>query len=242
MSIGSIPEGIELIINAEVARINKETAEKEEKERINDQQRIERGRAYIRAYVDRELEFVPEYLREFYHHLNDKDRDPDQLAYLYGQENESQDVNRDLVFYIPGLAPIVYDVYNESLGCFTAHENNELDCAVWGDWRNAYRRHDRVETVLVIAKEEFDKYQSIQLRFDEQKEARRKRELESQRRDYEHSVMADAMEEVDEMEDEVLFNAIKDDQVAIFMLKAFLAIRQERSSFEQRIMGAENGF
>ncbi|MBI5964903.1 MAG: hypothetical protein HY863_15600 [Chloroflexi bacterium] len=239
MSIGSIPESIELIINAEVERINKEQSEKEEREKVDYQQRLERGRAYIKAYVDRELEFVPEYLREFYHHLNQSNRDADELAHLYGRENESQDVNLDLVFYIPGLAPIVYDVYNESLGCFTAHRNNETDCAVWGDWRNAYRLRDCVETVLVIAKEEFDKYQTIQSEYDLRVEKRRERELEEQRRDYERSVMDDAIEEVEEMENEVLFEAIKDDQVAIFMLKAFVGIQQERKHFEQRIDGAE---
>jgi hypothetical protein len=240
MSIGSIPENIEVIIEAEEERIKKEQAEKEEKRRFDDQQRIERGRAYIKAYVDQTLQSVPEYLREFYHHLNEDHRSPDELAHLYGNENESLDVNRDLVFYIPGLAPIVYDVLSKSLGCFSAQRNDEQDCAAWGDWRNAYRRHSRIETLLVIAKNEFDKYQSIQSKYDEQERKRREREIEAQRIDYERSVMEDAAEEVDELEDEVLFNAIKKDQVAIFMLKAFLAIRQERSIFEQRIEEADD--
>lgn len=239
MSIGSIPQNIEFIINEEIERINKEQAEKEEKDRAEYQQRLERGRAYIKAYVDREMEFVPVYLREFYHHLNQSNRDVDELAHLYGKENESGDINLDLVFYVPGLAPIVYDVQNESLGCFHAFVNDEESCATWGDWRNSYRRFDRVETVLAIAKEEFDKFQKIDFEFGQEEEKWRERELKKQRRDYERSVMDDAIEEVKEMDDEVLFKAIKDDQVAMCMLKAFLAIQQERRTFEQRIDGAE---
>lgn len=239
MSTGSIPENIELIINEEIERINKEQAEKEEKERAEYQQRLERGRAYIKAYVDREMEFVPEYLREFYHHLNQNNRDDDELARLYGEENESGDISLDLVFYVPGLAPIVYDVHNESLGCFAALVNDEEGCAVWGDWRNIYRRRDRVETVLAIAKKEFAKYQEIELKFGQREEKRREREIEKQRRDYQRSLMNDAVKEVAAMEDQDLFDAVKNDQVAIHMLKAFLAIQRERKEFERSVDEAE---
>jgi len=43
-------------------------------------------------------------------------------------------------------------------------------------------------------------------------------------------------------EDEQLFDALKNDKVAVLLLKAFLAIRQERSAFESEVSEANDSF
>ena len=234
MSVGAIPEPIAEIVNAEELRIVEERKENEEKKEREKNLRSDRGRAYIDQYVDSKLALVPEYLRPFYLYLR-SDRSYEDLALAWGAENENSDIGLDLVFYVPGLAPLVLEVKTGVLSCYIALSNDEDDCAAWGDWPNACRRHKRPETVLAFAKEEFEKYQEIERKYEEDRERVRLQHVAKQAKAFEENAINAAIEEVEKSEEWELFNAIKHDPVAVQLLKAFVLTQQERNSFQQQI-------
>lgn len=230
-----VPSNIEAVI-AEYE--HKKSAEMKERDQRDAEKRsvaIAQGLEIVRQRISelRSMSVVPEYLFEFDATLNSYDED--ELVNISSNSGyyQNQLKSMALVFEIPGLATIQY-----------RHENG---------WRSA--RVDRVfdddgpdgvaftfqgshfgpsvEDALCEAKKVFDEYQRISASLEKNRaamlELREEEKLERQLKEY-------AVEE----EDRNLFDAFKNDEVAVFLLKAFLALRQERTAFENELQEASD--
>ena len=235
-----IPEPIAAIIEAEIQKINAERQKEklaEEKER---KELLKRGREYLSNWVKAQLEKVPEYLRPYYERLNTDSTDDD-LAITYGQEGEKRNPNSTLLFNVPGLSPLVYEPKNGQWACMKAQYKNDVnDDVEWMDWWNAYLRYERLESVLGQAMLEYERYESLQVQCEERKAIRERAWQEEQVAESAIWMQTKEEKRQEQAEDQELFEAVKDDPVAVHLLKAFLSIRQERSMFEAQVADANN--
>lgn len=155
---------------------------------------------------------------------------------------------RMLVFHVPGLAPIAMFF----TGIIRDDEKPKVDSwCVAGvadlDWDEdidlcrtagfSFSTIDKVDAdisniyeLLWVAKKSFEDKEVRQIELD-QAIVRYHKRIEKQEKEKAHQVS----------EEQALFDAIKNDPIAIHMLKAFILLRDERSAFEQRLeeMGEE---
>lgn len=232
-----IPREVESIIEAERKR---QAAEKRAATRQRNKQRkamIASGREMDRAFVEKTFEHpeMQEWLRKYLVEERCTDDELERIGQGYIKSF------RHLAFDIPGLARILFDPDKGGRWC-AAHshwdewaENREPELSFRNDssWRvslewalieaeNAFQVHQ--ENMKI-----FEKRQAERAELIKQEETRRLAQEAREEKSYAEAVK----EERDETEK--LLAALRSDHAAVHLLKAFLAIRQERSMFEERI-------
>ena len=193
---------------------------------------------------------VPEYLHPYIMPTNDV---PD--FYRIGK---GWDTPRDwLYFAIPGLANILFAPNaKESAWKYQTASPYEQKYGYDGDTIHIepslnfsdrqYGWTDDLDYALGCAHAELQKYQKYVAEYAVQQEeiAREaaQREAESAKkemRNQEAQARRDLEQQQEQTEEQALFEAIKSDPIALNMLKAFVLLRDERSSFQEQLENAD---
>lgn len=245
-----VPDDIAQIIEHKrqellAARQQKEEAEKREREEAE-----AAGRTKQIEYIKEALDKVPEYLHEY---IVPSDEEPDFYRIGKGWEKPSN----WLYFKIPGLARILFNPNaKESPWKYQTASPYEERWDYDGDRIHvepslsfsdrSYGWTDDLDYALGCAHAELQKYQKYVEEYaakqEEIAEATTQRESLAQARQAREAEVAtklEAEQAKEQAEEQALFDAIKDDPIAIHMLKAFVLLRDERSTFEQRLYEAD---
>lgn len=227
-------------IPSEVIEIIAQYKEKqriEEEQKNLEKQRIEeeiytKGKSIVDQWIENAFQSIPTWLHKYYV-PNGKSVDYDRV--VKGWDHEEDFV---LMFKIPGLAQIQFKNNawrSELCGWNRGYESDE---PYMHFTNNSYWRSS-LEATLSIAKKEMEEHQNNLIEYESEQVRAYKRnaeeaELEEQigikiKKEQEEKRAAELAEEV------ALLQALKNDPVAIHMLKAFVLLRDERSNFEQRL-------
>jgi hypothetical protein len=182
---------------------------------------------WIRPYLDLQYEGGPDYLRigKGFDHVE----------------------TLSLFFSIPGLAEIEFDPKLNQWRCEVSGWNRNYGDAEpyihFGN--NSYWRGD-IECVLREARRERRDYDQCLSEYAVQMEEQAKRAeayaLEQkiqEAKEAESYLRHDLKRQQEQTEEQALFDAIRHDPIVIHMLKAFVLLRDERNTFEQRLMDAD---
>lgn len=233
-----IPEEVITLIGAyeEAQRIEKENKEREQ-QRLTEETNA-KGKAIVDGWIEKAFQNIPKWLRQYY---VSEASNFDFHRVIQGWDHEKDMV---LSFNIPGLAQIQFrngEWRSETSGWNRGYEDAEpyihfgRDCY----WRSS------LEATLVVAKGVMQEHQNNLIQYEAEqaryfKQAAEDAQLEEQIGKKIQEEKEKQME-AEQAEEDALFQALKNDPVAIHMLKAFVLLRDERSTFEQRLdeMGEE---
>ena len=221
--MNEIPQNIAVIIDIEAARQAEEAQLNREREAVEYQERVEKGRKFLAAWIADQIKDAPDWIKPYFTRIHQSNFTDDAFAHLYGS-GTSVTPDQDLIFEIPGLAPIVWNVRDQNFACFKAQRNYEVDEAVWADWRNAYLRAPTIPALLVRAKAEFITYEESVRHFELRKQKSYQMSVEREAKEIEEGKKIEAYQEQERNEDARLFEEIKSDPIALAMVKAYLSI------------------
>lgn len=236
-----IPSDIAMIIVLKKAAELEEQRQKEQAEKRKQEELEVQGKIQVNEFLQQAILKAPEWIRPYL--------DPTVCEPNYSRIATRWDrvENLSLYFSIPGLAAIEFDPIKENWRTQHAHWDNSWDVEepelVFSN--SSFWRTD-VEFVLTQAREEFEAYeeywkrytarraeQAIQREQDEQAAAKR------EERERKAEIQAELDHQKEQAEEQALFDLIKSDPIAMHMLKAFVFLRDERSTFEQRLYEAD---
>jgi hypothetical protein len=253
MSTNQVPSNIAEIIEQKRAAVKEAQRHKEEAERLEAEALTAKGKAIYEEFIQQALSEVPDFMRPYYVTPSPAD-EPD-----YGRLANGWDDLRytQLLFSVPGLSKIKLSSRDKTWKCEYAYESKQYwdgEEHIWTEPAiNFPRDHgwDKdLEYTLALAHKQMVEYQ----RFVEEYEAGEKERAEQwkkeqEKRQEEKARMEanfaagqrekQAAEQAERDEANALFDAIKDDPIAVHMLKAFVFLRDERSTFEQRLEQAD---
>jgi hypothetical protein len=231
-----LPQIVEDLIAQQKAIIETEQKLKAEAKHELEQKNIEAGRQVLQQKLEAILITLPEWLRPYDVTKADwKDSDLENLGI-----NQRIIDNLLLNFNVPGLAPIQYkhsekqwrsaEAYSEWNGDdrFPALKLNNSSY-----WRNSF------EYTLLIARDNLLEYEKMKAEHDKETQRRVEQRKAEILREEQQQIQYEEKREVEKEEDKQLFEVFKDDPVVIYLLKAFLAIKQERDMFSSQIQDAE---
>jgi len=233
-----LPDHVAILI--EQKRLAMEAKQKQEELEKHEERDafIQSGRELLRASITESLKAVPEWLHEY--DVTESTWNDDSLESIGQRPKTMSDL--DLIFHIPGLAPIKFRFDLDqckwcSAQSYTNWREYGPELPKLGFNNNSYFRSD-LEFILIEAEQELEsfvlaqqEYQEkiAQVQFHEEQEAKRQEEIDARRA---------SEQTIRDTEERELFNVFKDDPVAIHLLKAFLMIHQERGMFESQIEDA----
>lgn len=245
-----IPSNIAEIIENKRQVLIEERRRKEEKEKREREEFETIGRAKYDEYIQAAILKVPEYLRQYVMPTNEV---PD--FYRIGK---GWDMPNDwLYFQVPGLAKILFapNAKEDPWKCQTAspyEPGYDYDGAPhyhepalsFSD--RQYGWTDDLDYALGSAQAEMQKYQKyVEEWVAKQEEIAREAEqreadaAKREARDQEAQARLELEQQQEQAEAHALFDAIKSDPIVLNMLKAFVLLRDERSSFSQQIENAD---
>ena len=212
----------------------------EERKNLEEQRVAEeialKGKAIVDQWVENAFQSIPAWLHHYYAFT----ANVDYFRVVKGWEHEDDLV---LTFKIPGLAQIQFKDKNwrsETCGWNRGYEDSEPYIHFGNSsWRSS------LESTLVIAKTEMEEHENNLIEYEAEKARALKRSTAEA--EWEEKISQKIDEEKEQKraaelaEEEALLQALKNDPVAIHMLKAFVLLRDERGAFEQRLeeMGEE---
>lgn len=228
-----VPSFIEDIIEQKRQVLLAERQQKAEAEKREREQAEAIGKAKHDEYIQAALLKVPEYLRQY---VVFDDDPPD--FYRIGKGWDTP--NDWLYFEVPGLAKILFapnakddpwknqiaSPYQENFDIdgYPVYTEPTLDFSERsGGWT------DDLAYALGCAHAGLQKYQKYVEEYAAKKELR----------DQEAQLRRELEQQKEQTEEESLFDVIKNDPIAIHMLKAFVLLRDERSHFEERLYNAD---
>jgi hypothetical protein len=235
MDTQQIPVNIATIIAIKEQEMKNEELAKEQRAEKEKLERIEEGRKKLRTHIDLMLERVPEWLRPFEATFGSVDHEYlETIGRGWGNVQALQ-----IRFLIPGLAPIAYtgDLWSVAIARYSVDT-----CPEWG-----FLPGSRIdpETALVIAAKHQREFQQAL----EQHEAWKKSNYEvylCEQESDENIIRGDLPEaqealqqEAERDETQALFAEIKDDPLAVLMIKLYLGIQQERRMYDQLLEEAD---
>jgi hypothetical protein len=233
-----VPEGIAVLISAKKRSMQDEQKQKELQQEQKRKEDIEVGRTVLRLRIAEALIAVPEWLRPY--DVTESEWDDDNLERV-GKGYIK--LNGFILFFdIPGLAPIQYETKETNWRAAQAHSQWKEygpEIPKLGFTNSCYWRSD-LEYTLIEAEASFREFQKMQVEYEKRLEDDRRRQEEEMLHEQKVEACQYAKEQVDEIEEKELFDIFKDDPIAVHLLKAFLAIRQERSMFECQIEDANS--
>jgi len=155
----------------------------------------------------------------------------------------------DFIFSIPGLAPIYFDFGKKNWKAADACWDRD---PYYGDNEPVltFRNSDLVsdlERVLLDAKQAMQKHledrQNYELELNEKRERagqQFEQQAQQEQERAESDLRNDLKQQQEKAEEQMLFDVIKEDPIAILMLKAYIKIQQERTGFTAQIEDANN--
>lgn len=232
-----IPQEVLELIQAAEEEQAQQLAAAEYKQAAEKQERFEKNAKEISDLLERVGHLIPDVLFPYL-----------QLEGVSPSDYQVAWYERVLEFNVPGLAPIamIFSINKDEEAVFESWMVAGVDTFEWDSETDLYKkagfsfregRYERkkadktnLKQVLWAAKDCAKEKEERQIRLDQ--ETVRYQIREEKRKQEDARQVA---------EEEALFKAIKNDPVAIQMLKAFILLRDERSIFEQRIeeMGEE---
>lgn len=236
-----VPSEISEIIERKRAALLEERRQKEEADQQKRAEQEAKGKAIFDEKIQKNLLDVPEWIRPYF--------DPSLNIPDYARIAVGYDIpeRMHMYFHVPGLAVIGYDPHEKQWQCETADDADayynrppRLQFSNSSYWRGD------LEYTLGVAQKEMQEYEQYvaqyQIKQDERAKQEAKKLLQEQHKE-EHQRELEARGELEsqkqEREEQALFDAIKNDAVAMNMLKAFILIREERTSFTQQIENAD---
>ena len=251
MSTDQVPSNIAEIIEKKRQALLAEHQAKEEKEKRERDEAEAIGKAKYDEYFQASLLKVPEYLRQYVMPGNDE---PD----YYRIGNRWETPNDWFYFEIPGLAKILFapNAKGEAWKYQTAspyeqrYGYNGETIYVEPSLSFSDRQYgwtDDLDYALGCAHAELQEYQkyveeyaAMQDEIAKLAEERQASVEAKEARDQERQARQELEKQQEQAEEQTLFDAIKNDAVAMNLLKAFVLLRDERSSFEQRLEDADS--
>lgn len=237
-----IPFEVLAIIAAEEKRRADEKAEQELQVEIKRQEYIERGRALFDEWTIKRKEYLPPWALEYVSVSCDEEA----LEHAGKYDRRDDGIEAYFGLLIPGLAPIKMVLTNSSgqkIAEFIVPSqrrdefNDEKPRYFWGgNWSTETLS---LNYALLVAKQEAEKLEAAVANYDNfQKEQEARNAERSQREEERNKQLAEqksqtAQAEKDEVEK--LLTVLHSDPVAMNLIKAFIAIRQERSIYEEQI-------
>jgi hypothetical protein len=250
MSTNLIPSNIAEIIERKRQTLLEARWQKEEAEQRERQEAEAIGHAKYDEYIQAALLKVPEYLRQYVLPTEDV---PD--FYRIGKGwNTPGDW---LYFEIPGLAKILFAPQaKDSPWKYQTASPYEQKYSYDGDTIHMepslnfsdrqYGWTDDLDYALGCAQAELQKYQKYVAEYAAQQEEiakeAKQREADAAKketRNQEAQARRDLEQQQEQTEERALFEAIKSDPIALNMLKAFVLLRDERSSFQEQLENAD---
>jgi len=245
-----VPSVIAEIIEHKRQALLEERRQKEEAEQRERQEAEAIGKAKYDEYIQAALLKVPEYLRQYVAPTHEV---PD--FYRIGKGWDTP--NDWLCFEIPGLAKVLFAPNaKESPWKYQTAHPYEQRYGYDGDTihieptlsfsERSYGWTNDLAYALGSAQAELQRYEKFLAEYAAmQEEIARDQEQRAalaqvrQTRDAEQAAAREQEQAKEQAEEQALFDAIKDDPIAIHMLKAFVFLRDERSTFEQRLYDAD---
>jgi hypothetical protein len=238
----SIPADILEIIETKKQQLRAEQAAKEEAAKREQDELVGRGNQLYLDCRAQGIEKLPEGVRDYV-------ESPNLEADDYVRFARGYKVQTYLTISIPGLANILCDSEKQAYLSATASwagysgypENEpELNFRQSNDWRR------ELDYVLCQAEKQMQKHQENLVKWETAKEQAfaeyNRREASDQLAEERNQEIQQARAEQearDEREELYTFAVLKNDAVALHLVKAFLLIQNERSHFEQRLQDAD---
>lgn len=230
-----IPGAVLEVIEQEQARLDAEAKEKDDKEKAERLSAIAKGRELFEASM---AELLPKIWPPLVPFLLVQ---PNENAFMHaGRRGELEvDVIR---FNVPGLAPLFLRVEQGTWQCASPGLKIEdsFDPEIeWRDWHNALTKPALLEATLVRARSNYLQYEQMTI---ERENRLIEKALQAADRE-QRKLVGEEKESVEQENvtavDEALWDAIKNDPVAVLLIKAFLVVKITRDSFEERIVNAD---
>lgn len=237
MATTKVPKKVAAMITAERKRQEAELRERDAAAAREKAAMVEKGRQLYEAHYEQALQKVPEWLRQYVVPVSTERTDEEDLERTgrgWGRVDGSR-----LTFNIPGLAPISFDPEKAMFMSACASWNSYEDTQPQFNYRNSEWK-ENLSAILLQAEREAQKLAEQQAEYERvqvtQKEFIEEAEARQLKIDAAHALEA----QKERSEAEALIAALEEDQVAIFLLKAFLVLRRERQAYERQIDGMED--
>lgn len=245
-----VPSTIAEIIESKRQTLLEERRQKEEKDRREREEVEAIGRAKYDEYIQASLQKVPEYLRQY---VAPTEEVPD--FYRIGEGWDKPD--DWLYFQVPGLVKILFAPLAKG-DAWKWQNARPFDQSYDYDGNPNYKEPsldfaghqygwtDDVEYALGCAHAQMQKYQEFLAEWvTKQEEIAREAEQrkvliqDQEVRGAEKAARREQEQAKEKAEEQALFDAIKDDPVALNMLKTFVLIHEERGSFRDQLENAD---
>lgn len=244
----------EIKVPAEIAAIIEQKkqamqAKHEEEERTkleNRNQMIEAGRAAFRSKVAEMLKAVPDWLHQYdVTEITCSEDDLERIGEGYNKLDSLW-----LEFHIPGLAPIQFERektkgtenFSNLWRSAEMHFEHSYDYG-YSDkptltfTNGCYWRTD-LEFTLSEAEVNFSEFSARMAEYDQKLKDAQIRAEQEEEREVKANARHAAEQAARDSEERILFNLFKDDPVAINLMKAFMMINQERTTFNAQLEDA----
>jgi len=231
MDIRQIPTNVADLIVCKNRDMQNERLAKEQQAREEKKVYIDTGRRILREKIAKTLLSAPEWIREY--DRTEIEFDDDYLERIgRGWDNLSDLLLR---FSIPGLSLILHNI-DGFWKCASVRGDEEVDPYL--DFGNTVWHRD-LEEVLVYAKSEMILFEQKLIQHNKFMQTLQAAEENYEQDEQEAALRNQQSMQQERAETELLFAELKNDPVAILLMKAFLQIRQERSMFEKLLDDAD---
>lgn len=235
----SIPADVLKLIEGKKQQLRAEQAAKEEAAKREQDELFAKGSQIYMEHRAQAIEKLPEWVREYVR--------PALLSidnYVRIGQGWDQLKKYYLTIDIPGLATIDHDTSDMTYRTGTAEWNGTAEDEPWFSESGGWKKD--LDYVLCMAEKQMQKHQENLVKWEAAKEeaSRRYNEQEAfeqgadeRRQELEKERELKAARE--QREELYTFDVLKNDAVALHLVKAFLLIQNERSHFEQRLQDAD---
>lgn len=225
-----IPSEIAQLIEQKTQEVLEAKWQKEEAQKRQEEEIVAKGKAAYDEYFQAAMQKVPEFMRPYFDPAHGKP-DFERIG-----KNWARPVDYDLWFSVPGLAFITFSSPNELWQAQSVNWSPDWDESPnWG-WRDPTKD---VALALAQAKKTQADYQKFSEQYAQQRAEKAQQREEYERKEAEHEARAAEEANTDrhaeQSEEEILFDVLRNDAVAMYLLKAYLLINEERQGFRQQI-------
>ena len=237
-----IPSEIAEIIERKKIAMLEEHRQDEELKQRKLEEATEQGKVIFNAWLEDAILKTPEWIRPYL----DQEREIDYVRIASGWDRPE---NMVLYFSVPGLAKIVFNPKDNQWRCETSgwhHDYGDADQPYLHFTNSSNWRND-VEYVVGRAQQEMREYEEYMTQYavlQEERARQAERDLQDQAdREAQDNLIAvryELKQQEEKREEQALLDILKSDPIAIAMLKVFVLLRDERSTFEARIAEADD--
>jgi hypothetical protein len=235
----SIPADVLQMIESKKEQLRAEQAAKAEAAKREQDELLAKGSDLYFEYRAQAIEKLPEGIRFYVRPARLSIDNYVRMGKGWDQLNKYR-----FTIDIPGLATIEYDANDMTYRTAIAEWNDSADDEPWFSDNGSWKKE--LDYVLCQAERQMLEHRENLVKWEAAKEEALHRynqqeasDQETEARRAEMILARDARDAQEKAEELALFDAIKEDAVALNMLKAFVLLRDERSHFEQRLSDAD---